>query len=462
MPWINSSDKAKSVVSDTITIREKISTVMTLAWPAIVENTLQTLVGFVDTLFVSKLGLAEVSAVGITQRILELYFAVFMAIGVGSTALIARYIGANQIEQARRVAKQSILLASWVGIVFGIATLFFAEPILQMMGAEPAVLHQGTIYFRVVAVPSLFISLTFILGSLLRGTGDTVSPMKAGLWMNGVHIALDYLLIFGLGPLPGFGIAGAAAATVLARVFGLWLLIRSLRRTRLGKEWPQGWKPDRQVLRSITGIGTPAAIERLIMRFGQVLYFGLILALGTYTFAAHQIAGNIETFSYLPGYGFAVAATTLVGQQLGAKRIKEALTYGYISVLLAIAFMGAIGIFLYFGGEWAAHYFTKESTVIHQVGVALKIDAFTQIPLAVVLVLTGALNGAGDTKWPMISTAVGIWVVRVVGVYGLGIALGWGLAGVWLAILLDNLWRALFLGWRFYSCRWAAKNADSP
>jgi putative MATE family efflux protein len=435
--------------------RLSLSIVMTLAWPAILENTLQTLVGFVDTLFVSKLGLAEVSAVGITQRILELYFAVFMAIGVGSTALIARYIGANQIEQARRVAKQSILLASWVGIVFGIATLFFAEPLLQMMGAEPAVLNQGTIYFRVVAVPSLFISLTFILGSLLRGAGDTVSPMKAGLWMNGVHIALDYLLIFGLGSLPGFGIAGAAAATVLARVFGLWLLIRSLRRTSLGQEWSQGWKPDRQVLRSITGIGTPAAIERLIMRFGQVLYFGLILALGTYTFAAHQIAGNIETFSYLPGYGFAVAATTLVGQHLGAKRIKEALTYGYISVLLAIAFMGAIGIFLYFGGEWAAHYFTKESTVIHQVGVALKIDAFTQIPLAVVLVLTGALNGAGDTKWPMISTAVGIWVVRVAGVYELGIALGWGLAGVWMAILLDNLWRALFLGWRFYSRRWA-------
>lgn len=452
--------------SDTPTTREKISVVMALAWPAIVENSLQSLVGFIDTLFVSKLGLVEVTAVGITQRILEVYFAVFMAIGVGSTALIARHIGANQIQRARQIAKQSVLLASWVGIAFGMATLFFAEPILRVMGAEPAVLHQGAIYLRVVAVPSLIISLMFILGSLLRGAGDTMSPMKAGFWMNGVHIALDYLLIFGLGPLPGFGIAGAAAATVLARVFGVWLLIRYLRRspTCLGQEWPQGWSPNWPVLLSITEIGTPAAVERLIMRFGQVLYFGLILALGTHTFAAHQIAGNIETFSYLPGYGFAVAATTLVGQQLGANRIKEALSYGYISVVLAIVSMGTIGIFLFFGGEWAAHYFTKEASVIHQVGIALKIDALTQIPLAVVLVLTGALNGAGDTKWPMISTAIGIWVVRVTGVYGLGIALGWGLAGVWLAILLDNLWRALFLGWRFYSRRWSAKklSANSP
>jgi Na+-driven multidrug efflux pump len=205
-----------------------------------------------------------VTAVGITQRILEVYFAVFMAIGVGSTALIARHIGANQIQRARQVAKQSVLLASWVGIAFRMATLFFAEPILRVMGAEPAVLHQGAIYLRVVAVPSLIISLMFILGSLLRGAGDTMSPMKAGLWMNGVHIALDYPLIFGLGPLPGFGIAGAAAATVLAGVFGVWLLIRYLRRspTRLGQEWPQGWSPNRPVLRSITGIpGSPGFVH---------------------------------------------------------------------------------------------------------------------------------------------------------------------------------------------------------
>jgi putative MATE family efflux protein len=440
-----------TMIQDT-SIRKKVSIVLSLAWPAIVENALQTLVGFVDTLFVSKLGLVAVSAVGITQMILQVYYAIFMAIGVGSTALIAKHIGANQIEEARKIAKQSVLLASWIGIAFGMITLLSAEPILRLMGAEPSVLDQGVIYFRIVAVPSLFISLMFTLGSLLRGAGDTVSPMKAGIWMNVVHVALDYLLIFGLGPFPGFSVAGAAAATVLARVFGVVLLFKYLRESSkgIGKEWSKGWKPDRPILLSITRIGTPAAIERLIMRFGQVLYFGLILSLGTYTFAAHQIAGNIESFSYLPGYGFAIAATTLVGQQLGANRIKEAISYGWIAVGLAIAFMGLIGVALFVGGEWAAHYFTKESMVIQQVGTALKIDAFTQVPLAIVLVLTGALNGSGDTKWPMISTAIGIWIVRVAGVYFLGIRLGWGLPGVWLAILLDNLWRALFLGYRFY------------
>lgn len=454
MPSISSLDNPLSQDSS---ICRKARLVFTLAWPAIVENALQTLVGFVDTLFVSKLGLVAVSAVGITQTILQVYFAVFMAIGVGSTALIAKAIGTNDIQEAQKIAKQSVLLSSWIGILFGIITLVLAEPILRIMGAEPAVLQQGKIYFLFVAVPSIVISLMFGLGSLLRGAGDTVSPMKAGLWMNGVHLVFDYIFIFGLGPIPGLGVEGAAIATVLSRVVGVVFLWRYLKRskTNIGKEWSKGWKADKLILQSIIRVGTPAAIERLIMRFGQVLYFGLILSLGTYTFAAHQIAGNIESISYLPGYGFAVAATTLVGQSLGAKRVKDAFQYGWISTGLAILFMGAIGIFFFFGGEWMAHYFTQESNVIQQVGVTLKIDAFTQVPLAMVLVLTGALNGAGDTKWPMISTAVGIWIVRMLGVYLLAIWLDWGLAGVWIAILLDNLWRAIFLGWKLHSIRYS-------
>ncbi|SFJ81227.1 MATE family efflux transporter [Thermoflavimicrobium dichotomicum] len=455
MPSTSSFDNLSEVQNKSLLEKGRI--VLTLAWPAIVENILQTLVGFVDTLFVSELGLVEVSAVGITQTILQVYFAVFMAIGVGSTSLIARAIGANNIKEAQKVAKQSVLLSSWIGILFGLITLFFAEPILRLMGAEPAVLQQGTIYFRIVAVPSIFISLMFGLGSLLRGVGDTVSPMKAGFWMNGIHILLDYVLIFGLGPLPGFGIVGAAVATVVSRVVGVAILWIQLRKseTNIGKGWSRGWKADRSVLRSMIQISTPAAIERLIMRVGQVFYFGLILSLGTYTFAAHQIAGNIEAWSYLPGYGFAVAAATLVGQQLGAGRPKDAFSYGWISAGLCAVIMGFLGVFEFFGGEWAAHYFTRDASVIQQVGLALKIDAFKEIPLAIVLVLTGALNGAGDTKWPMISTAIGIWIVRVAGVYLLGIQLEWGLVGIWLAILLDNLWRAVFLGWRFHSRKWS-------
>ncbi|TCP62140.1 MATE family efflux transporter [Baia soyae] len=430
---------------------QKLCLVLSLAWPAIIENSLQTLVGFVDTLFVSKLGLIEVSAIGITQTILQVYFAVFMAIGVGSTSLIAKAIGANDIQKAQTVAKQSVLLSVWIGVIFGIVTLFVAEPLLRAFGAESSVLEQGVIYLRFVAVPSIVISLMFGLGSLLRGAGDTVSPMKAGIWMNVIHLVLDYIFIFGLGPIPELGVTGAAIATVLSRIVGIILLWKHLQKskTNIGKGWSKGWKSDRSILKTIAHISTPAAIERLIMRFGQVLYFGVILSLGTYTFAAHQIAGNIESFSYLPGYGFAIAVATLVGQSLGAKKIKDAWQYGWIATGICAVIMGLLGIFEFFGGGWCAQFFTTDTSVIQQVELALKIDAFKEIPLAIVLVLTGALNGAGDTKGPMISTTIGIWVVRFVGVYVLAIWLGWGLPGVWVAILLDNVLRAIFLGLRF-------------
>ncbi|SHF43015.1 putative efflux protein, MATE family [Seinonella peptonophila] len=447
----------RPLVTQNLSFRRKIWIVLLLAWPAIVENVLQTLVGFVDTYFISKLGLVEVSAVGITQTILMVYFAVFMSVGVGSTALIARYIGANNVQKAKRVATQSIWMSIWVGLLFGIGTLIFAEQILKLMGAEPVVIEQGIIYFRIVAIPSILISLMYGIGSLLRGAGDTVSPMKAGFWMNIVHLVLDYVLIFGIGFIPSMGIQGAAVATVISRIIGVFLLWRYLQKSTvsLASDWFKQWKSDLSIAKSIIQITTPAVMERLIMRFGQVLYFGMIVSLGTYIFAAHTIAGNIEAFAYLPGYGFAAAASTLVGQQLGANRIKDAIQFGWISTGLCAVIMGILGVFEFIGSEWMAHFFTQNLSVIQQVTIALKIDAFKEIPLAIVLVLTGALNGAGDTKWPMYSTAVGIWIVRVIGVYTFGVAFHWGLAGVWIAILLDNLWRAVFLSWRFYSQKWA-------
>ncbi len=201
------------------TTKQKISMIISLAVPAMIENILQTVVGFVDTLFVSKLGLNEVTAVGVANAVLAVYIAVFMAIGVGTSSLVARYIGAGDFEKAKTVAKQSTLISSIAGLLFGIITLLFAEPLLRIMGAEPTVLADGTVYFRIVAGPSIFISLMFIFGSILRAAGDTKTPMKVSWWINFIHIALDYILIFGLG-FNGFGVAGAAWATVIVRIIG--------------------------------------------------------------------------------------------------------------------------------------------------------------------------------------------------------------------------------------------------
>jgi len=405
-------------------------------------------VGFVDTLFVAKLGLAEVAAVGVTNAILAVYLAVFMAMGVGTSSLIAKSVGAGDMERAKVIAKQSTWLSAVLGIVFGIITLLFAEPLLRIMGAEPDVLADGIVYFRIVAIPSIFISLMTVFGSVLRAAGDTKTPMKVGIWINLIHVVLDYILIFGLFGMGGWGIAGAAWATVIARAIGTVLLFLFIRKSKLSFSLRTATLSERFTL-PLLKLSTPAAAERLIMRFGQVLYFGLIVRIGTDVYAAHMIAGNIEIFSYMPGYGLAVAATTLVGQSLGANRRADAYRYGLLTTGIAVIFMSLIGVLLFIFSPLAATWFTGQVDVVDMVTTALRIDAFAQPFLAVGLVLAGALQGAGDTKSPMYSTAIGMWLIRVVGVYVLCIYWGMGIAGVWLSIAIDLLIRAVYLLFRF-------------
>ncbi|WP_338452630.1 MATE family efflux transporter [Niallia oryzisoli] len=429
------------------TTKQKFSTIIALAVPAMIENILQTVVGFVDTLFVSKLGLNEVTAVGVANAVLAVYIAIFMALGVGTSSLIARSIGAGNMDRAKSIARQSSIISAIFGLVFGAITLFFSEPLLRLMGAKSNVLADGVTYFQIVAIPSIFISLMFIFGSILRASGDTKTPMKVSWWINFIHIGLDYVLIFGIFGLKGFGVAGAAWATFIVRIIGTLALYLYIKRSKISFSLFGSYSKEDSF--SILKVSAPAAIERLIMRLGQVLYFGLIVKIGADTYAAHSIAGNIETFSYMPGYGLAIAATTLVGQSVGAKRSKEAYQYGTMTTWIAVGFMSFVGVLLYFLSPWFATWFTTDKNAIDMVVTALRIDAFAQPALAIGLVLAGALQGAGDTKSPMYSTAIGMWVIRVLGVYILGIHFDMGIAGVWISIAIDLYVRAAFLLIRF-------------
>lgn len=427
--------------------KQKISIILALAIPAMVENTLQMVVGFVDTLFVARLGLNEVTAVGIANAVLAVYIAIFMAIGVGTSSLIARSIGSGDIEKAKSIARQSTFISILAGMIFGIISVFFSEPLLKMMGAESDVLRDGSIYLQIVGIPSVFISLMFNFGSILRAAGDTKTPMKVSWWINLIHIGLDYVLIFGIFKLDGFGLAGAAWATVIVRLLGSAALYHHIKKSPVSFSFfGESSKGD---LFAILTLSAPAAIERLIMRLGQVVYFGLIVKIGAETYAAHTIAGNIETFSYMPGYGLAIAATTLVGQRIGARQYRDAYEFGFLTTGLAIGFMSLIGLVLFFLSPWFASWFTTDLHARGMVVTALKIDAFAQPALAVGLVLAGALQGAGDTKSPMYSTALGMWVIRIIGVYILGIHFGMGIAGIWISIAIDLYARAAFLFYQF-------------
>lgn len=450
----------KGLLSKDNNLREKIKIILILAIPAVIENFFQTTLGFVDTYFVSKIGLVEVSAVGIANALLAIYFAVFMALGVAANVFISNFLGANQQDKAQHIAQQAIIMAIFLGILFGLITLFFAEPLLRLMGIAPNVLKAGSIYFRIVAIPSVFMSLMFVLSSILRGSGDTKSPMIVSIVINVVHALLDYVFIFGFSFIPSLGIIGAAWATVIARILGsigLYFYITRSKTIAFKKEF---WKIDWKHQWELVTMGSPAAGERLVMRAGQVVYFGFIVALGTNTFAAHQIAGNIEIFSYMIGYGFSTAATILVGQKVGASKFEEAKQYAKLCTYLSVVFMTILGVFLFFFGGWTGTFFTTEAKVLDEIKVALQVSGLFQPFLAFVLVLTGAFQGANNTIFPMYLTAIGMWVIRTLFVYLLGIRLGWGLMGVWIAIGLDIIVKALILWMKFTRGRWIVTKSD--
>ncbi len=427
--------------------KQKVKVVLALAVPTVIENFLLTIVGFVDTFFVAQIGLHEVAAVGMTNAIIAIYIAVFLAMGIGTSSLIARFMGAGEVAKAKAIARQSTWIAVAIGLVFGLITFFFAEPLLRYMGTEPDVLAAGVVYFQIVAIPSVFLSLMTVFGNILRSTGDTKTPMKVGVWVNLIHIGLDYILIFGLGGWDGWGIAGAAWATTIVRVIGAAALYVYLQKSAVSFPLFQGASGEFTL--PLLRLAGPAVIERLIMRLGQLFYAGLIVQIGTDVYTSFLLAGNISYFSFMPGYGLAVAATTLVGNHVGANRKKDAYHYGKVIMWIAVIFMGFIGVLYFAFSSIAGSWFTADKNVIEMVAIGLRIDAFAQPFIAVSLVIAGALQGAGDTKSPMYSTIIGIWVIRVAGIYVLCLYLDMGIAGVWLVNAVDYALRSVFLLYRF-------------
>lgn len=383
--------------------------ILALAIPATIENVLQTAVGFIDALMISRIGLVAVTAVGIANTILNVYLALFIALGVGASALIAQKIGAKQPDEAQKVTNQAVMLTLAVSLLLGIISIFFGESLLRVMGASEAVLQEALQFFMVVGGGALFMGLMTIFGSILRATGDTKSPMKISVVVNIGNVVIDYILIFGLGPIPALGVLGTAIGTVLSRGLGCWLLYRKVQQSESPVDHASLFNSGNY--RPLVNLSIPATLERLVMRLGQVLYFGLIVSISAKTFAAHSIAGNIESFTYMPAYGLATAATTLVGNAVGAGESQQAKRYGYSAAKYGVIFMSLLGVVLFFGAPFFASLFTSDQEALRQIVIALRIDAFAQPGLAISLITTGALQGMGDTKSPL-------YIVRLLGCGG--------------------------------------------
>lgn len=435
---------------------QTIKIIMSLAIPVIIENILQVFLGTTDTYFAGKLNSNAIAGVGITNLIMNIYIAFFTAVGVGTTTIVSRNIGLNKIDKAADAVKQSIILTVIISLVIGCISYIFAKPILAVLGAKPEVLVYALPYFMAVAVPSVFLSLMLVLSSALRGAGDTKTPMVVTTIANLINIVLNYILIFGIGSFKGLGILGGGLATTIARIIAVIILLIALckGKTVIKLNIIDKWLLDKKLLLSISRIGIPAGIEKLIMRAGQLVYGSMIIALGTSPYVAHNIAGTIESYSYLPAMGFGVAAATLVGNNLGAGKPEEAKKYALVSNILSTILMVIMGIFFFISAPFLAKLFTSNKEVQELVVSVLRIIALFQPFLSLTMVISSALQGAGDTKFPMYSTLIGIWGIRVVFGYLFAIIFKLGLIGIWLAYSLDIVIRGIILLLRFLNGKW--------
>ncbi|MEE8232029.1 MAG: MATE family efflux transporter [Thermoplasmata archaeon] len=442
-------------------------TILALAWPVILANLFQTLATTVDLLMVGRLPNPAVAlaAVGFGGQMVFVTFTLMISITTGTVALVSRFFGAKESERASRVLGQSLLLGVVLSLPIILVGFLFGETIVSLFGAEPDVVAAGGTYIRTVFLAAPFLFVMFISIAALRGAGDTVTPLLVGLLINVSNVVLNFLLIFGarfaLGGLeliiPPLGVFGAAIGTSISFALGavvyLALFLRGKLRLQLRRPRPL-W--NRTTVRRILRIGAPAGMEQVAFQVGILIWIAMVVSFGTEAFAAHNIGLRIESFAFMPGLGFSIAVAALVGQNLGAERPEEAERSGRESTKLALLIMGIAAIVIFIGAPFIALAFTSDVAVVNLTVLFIRIHALSIPATGLFFSMSGALRGAGDTRWPFYATLVGIYGLRLPLSFILGFQLGLGIVGVWAALPIEYYIRSVIVRQRFQTGAWKA------
>lgn len=437
--------------------------VFKLALPAVGEQFLNLLVGLADVYLIGHIsaraaaqlgyGAAQgLAGVGLANNVVWLVTTLFMAGAVGGTALIARATGAKETGEANAIVRQSVLLGLVMGLVGFVGMYTLATATMQLLNAPAEIVPLGVAFQHIVAFSMPLAGVMFMCNAVLRGAGDTRTPLLIMLLVNGLNIMISWLLVNGQFGLPVLGVSGAAWGTAIARGVGglvaIGVLMRGVGIIKLDR-LP---RPDGELLRRITRIGLPTAAEMLAFQGALVIFARFITGLGTLPYAAHNTVINAESISFLPGFGFAVAATTLVGQGLGARDARLARQSGHEAFWQSAVFMTIMGLLFILVPEWFLGLLVDDPAVIAAGVTPLRMVGVIQPLLAANFVYAGALRGAGDTRWPLLIKLISPWLVRLPLAFLLIPSMG--LNGAWVAMSVDLALQGVLAWWRFRSDSW--------
>jgi putative MATE family efflux protein len=387
----------------------------------------------------------------------------FGFIGTGATALVSRHAGAGDVRGANHFANQSIGAALWLGLGVAAFILLGAPVLPAALGWEAEPSRIARLYFHVDGWGYAFFAMTAIGNACWRGVGDTRTPLLVMSIVNVINICLSTLLRYGAGPIPELGVLGIIIGTLVARVLGGVLVLSLMIRGRSGLQLHRSELRSRSdSMRRVLRVGVPAGIDGGLLWAGQFVFLVIISRLATGAeqaaiVAAHFVGIKIEALSYLPAFAWATAASTLVGQSLGARRPDRAMRSGHLAAFQGALLCLVMGVvyFVFAPQIYAAFNNNPDLGRVSEIGVpALRLLSFFQVPLALTIIYTNALRGAGDTRYPLLFSIIGMGLVRLPLAYAGGILLQGGLIGAWTGMCADLIIRALLSGIRFARGRW--------
>ncbi len=429
-----------------------------MAWPAVCESFFIALAGMVDSLMVSSMGASAVAAVGLTTQPKFMGLALFFAMNVSVSALVARRRGEKNQRSANQILLVAILFVIVATVVISSACVMWANEIINFCGSAPETHEPAVIYYRIIMGCMIFNVLSMVINAAQRGSGNTMIAMRTNIVSNVVNIIANYLLIQGHLGFPALGIAGAAIATVFGTVIACIMSFASLFRrdgfVSIYYIMEQQIRPALEPVISIIKLGFSVFIEQILMRVGFMSTAMMAAKMGTNALAAHQVGMNILGLTFSFGDGMQVAAVALIGRSLGEGSPDKAKAYGKTCRMIGLGISCVLAVVYFFGGEWLYHLFFTEQEIVDIGVMIIRIMIIIVLFQVSQVIYMGCLRGAGDTTYTAIASTISVTIIRTSASYFFGFVMGLGMAGIWMGILADQISRFLFASIRFKQGKW--------
>ena len=438
--------------------RRTIRTAMNMAVPAMIESFFVAFAGLIDSLMVSALGSNAVAAVGLTAQPKFMGLSVFLAINVAISALVARRFGENKRREANALLSTALVLICGLSVLLGIVFVVLAPQIMNLCGSTPETHDSAVLYYRIIMGGMIFNCIQMGINSAQRGAGNTKITMRTNITSNTLNIIFNYLLINGHCGFPALGIMGAALATVLGTVVSCIMSVISIMKSDFFVSIPYIIKekimPSMCALKNLVKVGYSVFFEQILMRIGFMMTAIMAAHQGNAAMAAHQVGMNIMALSFSFGDGLQAAAVALIGRSLGEKKPEKAKEFGRTCQMIGGIISVALAVIYFFGARLLMGLFFEEAEIVGiGVGIMRLIIIIVLFQIRQVIYM-GCLRGAGDTLYTAIASTISVTLIRTGVSYLCGYALGWGIAGIWMGVLGDQISRYVFAAIRFKKGKW--------